>query len=81
MDMRIRPAATHWLQQIHIRHIRRSDLPALEWDGVYQHFRRVYADAYSRYEKGQSILWVAELPGAGIIGQVFIQLVCDRHEL
>lgn len=81
MDEVMRPAATLWLQETLIRHIRRADLPALEWDGVYQHYRRVYADAYSRFEKGESILWVAELPQAGIIGQIFIQLICDRPEL
>jgi ribosomal protein S18 acetylase RimI-like enzyme len=81
MDKVIKTAAPDWLQKIQIRHIRRSDLPALEWDGEYQHFRRVYADAYARSEKGLSILWAAELIGTGIIGQVFIQLTCDRPEL
>jgi ribosomal protein S18 acetylase RimI-like enzyme len=81
MDRVIKTSAPEWLQRIHIRHIRRSDLPALEWDGEYKHFRRVYADAYARAEKGQTILWAAELPGTGIIGQVFIQLTCDRPEL
>ena len=70
-----------WLNQIKIRFIRKSDLPVLEWDGEFTHFRRVYADAYQRVIKGLSLIWVAELPGIGIVGQVFIQLNCDRPEL
>ena len=70
-----------WLKQVVIRKLNERDLPALEWDGEYTHFRRVYADAYRRQVRGVSVLWVADLPKAGIIGQVFIQLICDRKEL
>jgi ribosomal protein S18 acetylase RimI-like enzyme len=79
--MLMKPAASEWLKRVKIRHIQRGDLIALEWDGEYRHFRKVYADAFARFENGNSILWVADLPGAGIIGQVFIQLTCDRPEL
>lgn len=81
MEKAVNSAAAEWLHKITIRHIQRSDLPALEWDGEYKHFRRVYADAFTRFEKGQSILWAAEHTDHGIIGQVFIQLICDRPEL
>ncbi|NLG98011.1 MAG: GNAT family N-acetyltransferase [Chloroflexi bacterium] len=70
-----------WLDRVVIRLLKREDLPDLEWDGEFTHFRRVYADAYQRMLRGLSLLWVAELPGKGIIGQVFIQLTCDRPEL
>ncbi len=70
-----------WLSQIVIRPLEKQDLPALEWDGEFRHFRRVYADAYRRYQRGLSMLWVAELIDKGVIGQVFIQLTCDRPEL
>jgi ribosomal protein S18 acetylase RimI-like enzyme len=73
--------AVSWLEKVHVRHLRENDLPALEWDGEYAHFRRLYADAYSRANKGRSILWVAELQGIGVIGQVFIQLAAERSEL
>lgn len=63
------------------RHLEEADLSALEWDGEYKHFRRVYANAFLRMQKGLASHWVVELPGKGIIGQVFIQLVCDRPEL
>ncbi len=70
-----------WIRNVVIRQMQESDLPALEWEGEYTHFRRMYADAFKRQQRGFSILWVADLPGFGIIGQVFIQLICDRHEL
>jgi ribosomal protein S18 acetylase RimI-like enzyme len=71
----------NWLSQVKIRNIKKSDLPALEWNGEFAHFRKVYADAYQRVLNGLSKIWVAELPDAGIIGQIFIQLNCDRPEL
>jgi ribosomal protein S18 acetylase RimI-like enzyme len=70
-----------WLTQVDIRIVTASDLPGLEWDGEFQHFRRVYADAYQRARLGLSVLWAADLKGTGIIGQAFIQLASDRHDL
>ncbi len=69
------------LSHITVRHLREEDLPALEWEGEYVHFRRMYADAYQRMKRGLTLMWVAELEGAGIIGQVFVQYICDRPEL
>jgi ribosomal protein S18 acetylase RimI-like enzyme len=70
-----------WLNQVEIRHLTHEDLPALEWEGEYTHFRKVYADAYQRVVAGLSVVWVADLAGTGIIGQVLVQLICDRPEL
>ena len=70
-----------WFDQIIIRQLVEEDLPALEWDGEYQHFRRLYAEAYQRAMRGNNILWVAEHPPRGLIGQIFIQLKCVRSEL
>lgn len=70
-----------WISKVIIRHLTKDDLPALEWDGEFSHFRRVYADAYYRSLQGLSVLWVADLPSVGLIGQVFIQLSCQRPEL
>jgi ribosomal protein S18 acetylase RimI-like enzyme len=70
-----------WLKNVVVRNLVSADLPGLEWDGEFTHFRRVYAEAYQRAQRGLSILWVAELLSKGIIGQVFIQLICDRLEL
>ena len=58
-----------------------SDLIHLEWDGEYRHFRKLYQEIYENSKKGDAILWVVELNGSGIIGQVFIQLDSVRKEL
>jgi ribosomal protein S18 acetylase RimI-like enzyme len=80
-----------WINQVQIRPVQKADLPGLEWEGEFAHFRRIYADAYERSRKGRSVLWVAELqpgvpsmesrPDGRIIGQLFVQLICDRPEL
>ncbi len=72
---------TTWIYAVQIRQLKREDLPALEWEGSFTHFRRIYADAYERARNGKSVLWIAELPEAGVIGQLFVQLICDRPEL
>lgn len=70
-----------WPQRVIVRPACKADLPDLEWEGELTHFRRVYADAYRRQEQGLTLIWIAVLPGIGLIGQVFIQFICDRHEL
>jgi ribosomal protein S18 acetylase RimI-like enzyme len=70
-----------WLSGIVIRNVYQDDLIALEWEGEFTHFRKLYAEAYRRAQRKLSVLWVADLEGTGIIGQVFIQLLCDRPEL
>ena len=77
----ITTAQTAWLASVQIRHMVEDDLSSLEWDGEYAHFRRVYQAAFERFQRGLSVLWVAELPDSRVIGQVFIQLICDRPEL
>lgn len=64
-----------------IRPIESIDLKALEWEGEFTHFRRMYLEAYRRSEKGDAVIWIAELPQVGIIGQLFISLKSDRLEL
>ncbi len=71
-----------WLEQLlFIRYANESDLPALEWNGEYSHFRFLYQDVYQGTLRGDTLMWVAELPKAGIIGQLFIQLVSSRKDL
>ena len=73
-----------WIKNVNIRHVRGHELLALEWEGIYTHYRLVYADAYERMQSGRAVLWVADLAGdqrEGIIGQAFVQLICDRTEL
>jgi ribosomal protein S18 acetylase RimI-like enzyme len=71
----------HLLAQASIRKGRRSDLPSLEWNGAYSHFRRLYREIYEGVERGEALIWVAETPMQGIIGQMFVQLVSSRTEL
>jgi ribosomal protein S18 acetylase RimI-like enzyme len=70
-----------WVESVQIRHICRADLPALEWDGEFSRYRRVYLTEFERSLNGTSVLWVAEKPDTGIIGQVFVQLNAERQEL
>jgi ribosomal protein S18 acetylase RimI-like enzyme len=69
------------LSAIQIRSLQKSDLPALEWDGMYTHYRELFTIAYQRLSSKRGLAWVVELPSIGIIGQVFIQLICQRPEL
>ena len=62
------------LARVQIRQLRAADLPALEWEGAYTHFRRVYARAYQRALRGLSVLWVAEGEGGRLLGRVFVLL-------
>lgn len=68
-------------QQVVIRKLQQADLPQLEWGGELAHFRNIFAAVYQQYLHGDAILWVAELPGAGVVAQVFIQLISHRPEL
>lgn len=71
----------HYLETLVIRKIKHNDLPDLEWEGEFMHFRRLYINAFQNQQNGTAILWVVELPEAGIIGQVFVQLNGSRPEL
>jgi ribosomal protein S18 acetylase RimI-like enzyme len=75
------PSRLWWGDALLIRQVMKRDLPALEWDGEYAHFRRLFAEAQRRAERGEAVLWVADLPGTGIIGQLFIQLDSPRTDL
>jgi len=54
-----------------IRHAEESDLAALEWDGEYKHFRRVYRQVMQDALRGTRVLLVAEVEEE-LIGQLFI---------
>jgi ribosomal protein S18 acetylase RimI-like enzyme len=64
------------LESVTIRDVKQSDLPALEWDGEYTHFRNIYRRALREAEEGHRVLLVAELEKT-IIGQIFIHLAHD----
>ncbi len=79
--METRSKINTWIDNIVIRKMDRTDLPALEWDGEYTRFREVYLMEFERSQIGSSILWVADLPDTGVIGQLFVQLNAERLEL
>ena len=61
------------MQKVLIRPIREGELSALEWDGAYTKYRKVFLQTYEDAVRGQRIMLVAVI-GAQIVGQVFIQL-------
>jgi ribosomal protein S18 acetylase RimI-like enzyme len=69
------------LAKVSIRRMTREDLPALEWNGEFRHFRNVYKSVYHRMQQGGADAWVAESAQGEIIGQVFLQYMSDRPEL
>jgi ribosomal protein S18 acetylase RimI-like enzyme len=60
-------------QKVIIRPIRESEVPALEWDGAYIRYRKVFQQTYEDTVRGQRVMLVA-VQAAQIVGQVFIQL-------
>jgi ribosomal protein S18 acetylase RimI-like enzyme len=73
MDLAELSTQSGWLSEVDIRLAAYEDLPGLEWEGTYIHFRRVYARAFERAQQGEALLWVAE--GAGrLLGQLFVLL-------
>jgi ribosomal protein S18 acetylase RimI-like enzyme len=69
------------LTAVRIRLLRQEDLPALEWDGEYSHFRRLYREIFQSVILGRALMWGSDLPGQGLVGQVFVQLDSARKEL
>lgn len=70
-----------WRSRLQVRRVTQQDLPALEWDGEYRHFRRLYREIYHSACQGKAVLWVADLAPSGVVGQVFVQLDSTRKEL
>ena len=79
--MTVEPLIAPWLADIQYRTLVKDDLPALEWDGEYAHFRRLYREIYRSACQGRALMWVVTLPDKGLIGQVFVQLTSQRLEL
>ncbi|HRF50426.1 MAG TPA: GNAT family N-acetyltransferase [Anaerolineales bacterium] len=59
---------------VRIRPVVAQDLPALEWEGQYRHYRRVFQANFDDMRRGQRMMWVAESEGR-LVGQVFVQLL------
>ena len=59
--------------EVVLRIAEKTDLPKLEWNGEYTHFRRIFQRAYEDQLLGRRLMLLADLNGTPI-GQVFIQL-------
>jgi ribosomal protein S18 acetylase RimI-like enzyme len=73
--------ASALLTQLRIRCAEEADLPALEWNGEYAHFRRLFADTYRQSILGCAKIWITELMGNDLIGQLMVSLKGNRPEL
>jgi ribosomal protein S18 acetylase RimI-like enzyme len=69
------------LAQLRIRCAGEADLIALEWNGEYAHFRRLFADTYRQSVLGLAKIWIAEFMGNDLIGQLMVSLKGNRPEL
>lgn len=58
--------------QVIIRGAVEADLPALEWDGEYRHYRRVFRDTWADVQKGRRAMLLA-WAGEALLVQIFIQ--------
>ncbi len=66
---------------IHIRQAQEKDLPGMEWDGEYAHFRRIYRQHYQNSFNGTTLIWVAENEDGKIMGQIFLLLFSNQSEI
>lgn len=62
------------ITHLNIRPVKKADLQALEWDGEYKKYRRMYADIFYSTLVGKTLMWVVEVEGGEIIGQAFVML-------
>ena len=57
-----------------IRRAEERDLPALEWNGEFLHFRNLFRQAFDDMRLGTRLLLVMEYaPSREIVGQIFLQ--------
>jgi len=64
-----------------IRPITTADLRALEWDGAYTNYRRLYADLVRDARSGRVLMWMIESPLGEMIGQVFVMLRSNQSSI
>jgi len=68
-------------EKIQLRLLEEADLPELEWEGRYSHFRKLYQQHYKNYLSGSTLIWVATDPVGKVIGQVFVLLYSKDKEI
>jgi ribosomal protein S18 acetylase RimI-like enzyme len=65
------------VQSVAIRPVREEELEALEWDGEYTRYRRIYRQTFADVARGQRLMLVAAAAGV-LIGQIFVQLASSE---
>jgi ribosomal protein S18 acetylase RimI-like enzyme len=60
-----------------IRLATEADLTALEWEGEYLHYRRLFKKAMVEARRGRRLLLLAAVDGQ-LVGQIFVQLSTRR---
>lgn len=65
------------LSSITLRLATSADLPALEWEGAFTHFRRVYARVFERAQRNEALMWVAEGEPRMLLAQLFVLLLSE----
>ena len=60
-------------EPMRIRFATAEDLKALEWDGEFAHYRRLFKRAIDEARHGRRILLLAEIEQR-VVGQIFVQL-------
>lgn len=66
---------------IRIRPAAEEDLPGMEWNGEFSHFRKIYKQHFQNTRNGSTRIWVAETEAGEIVGQVFIMLYSRQPEM
>jgi len=69
------------LDNLYMRCAEETDLTALEWHGEFAHFRRLFIDIYQQSQLGNAKIWIAEIAGRELIGQLMVSLKGSRLEL
>jgi ribosomal protein S18 acetylase RimI-like enzyme len=68
------------LNDLVIRQVEQRDLPALEWDGEYKKYRRMYADIFQDTRIGRTLMWIITTPLGEMIGQTFVMLNSSERQ-
>ncbi len=64
-----------------IRQVDKADLPALEWDGEYLKYRRMFANLYHNTRYKDTLMWIVETKQCEMVGQAFVILRSEEKEV
>jgi len=78
LELKIPPVK---IEKVKVRLAREYDLAAMEWNGEFSKFRRIYAQCYEKMKKLLGLIWVVEYQPYGVIGQALVNFSGQRLEL